>query len=274
MIEALFALALATALPLGLCLALDLSVETRRSVAGPTVGAGAAAAIAVLVPRGFIAGLLIVPWVAAVAMVGWFAAVRFVTASRRGQGARDLLGPGIALVFLAVGCAWLVFDRLGVRPLGYAETIVLLTAVHFHVAGFALTLAGVMAATRSAGRLKLSSVGATIALIVGMPLTAAGFLGLPVAGWVGALLVSAAGIAIGTATIGIASTEADGVARRLLRVAGGTLLLTMPLAAAYATGTTFAIPFLDVPAMAAVHGGLNVIGFAIPAMVGWSRLAR
>jgi hypothetical protein len=48
----------------------------------------------------------------------------------------------------------------------------------------------------------------------------------------------------------------------------------MPLAAAYATGTTFGIAFLDVPAMAAIHGGLNVLGFAIPATLGWSRLSR
>ena len=47
----------------------------------------------------------------------------------------------------------------------------------------------------------------------------------------------------------------------------------MPLAALFASGTAFAIPVLDVPVMAAVHGSLNVVGFAIPTMAGWTRLA-
>jgi hypothetical protein len=55
---------------------------------------------------------------------------------------------------------------------------------------------------------------------------------------------------------------------------GAALLVTMPLAAGYATGTAFGIPFLDVPAMAAVHGTLNVLGFAIPSMIGWSEVGR
>jgi hypothetical protein len=43
----------------------------------------------------------------------------------------------------------------------------------------------------------------------------------------------------------------------------------MPLAAAWATASTFAFPFVPLPAMAAIHGGLNVLGFALPVVYAW-----
>ena len=65
-----------------------------------------------------------------------------------------------------------------------------------------------------------------------------------------------------------------GLRRAGLLVGGATLFLTMPLATAYTTGITFGIGFLDIPAMAATHGALNVVGFAIPTMAGWARATR
>src|ERR1700689_2369591 len=45
-----------------------------------------------------------------------------------------------SFLYLPVGCAWLVASRLGLSPMGFQEPIVLLTAVHFHFAGFAAPL--------------------------------------------------------------------------------------------------------------------------------------
>lgn len=42
-----------------------------------------------------------------------------------------------ACIYLAVGAAWLLASRLGWHPMEFREPIVLLTAVHFHYAGFA-----------------------------------------------------------------------------------------------------------------------------------------
>ena len=50
----------------------------------------------------------------------------------------------VAFGFLAVGAVWLLVDRAGLGRSG-STTIVLLTAVHFHVAGFVLTVAGALA---------------------------------------------------------------------------------------------------------------------------------
>jgi hypothetical protein len=274
MIEHLLALAFVTALPLGLGLVSELlSVFSRPAVTRCAWVAGAAAAIGLEVPRGSgLAGVLAIPWVAVVAIVAAAGFIGFVRAVRlREQG--DLLrrvGGGVAIAFVAVGCGWLAFDRLGVQPLGFSPTIVLLTATHFHVAGLVLTLAGALLAARG----RRSAAVATAALTIGMPLTAAGFLGAPFVGWVGSILVASAGIAIGWGSIRQAGDELDAIRRNLLRLAGATLFVTMPMAAAYASGTTFGIAFLDIPVMAAIHGSLNVVGFAIPAMLAWSRDIR
>ena len=41
-----------------------------------------------------------------------------------------------AFLYLPIGCSWLVASRGGFAPMGFQEPIVLLTAVHFHFAGF------------------------------------------------------------------------------------------------------------------------------------------
>jgi hypothetical protein len=56
------------------------------------------------------------------------------------------------MLYLPIGGAWLVASRLGIQPLGFGDTIVLLTAVHFHFAGFAApVLAGLAGRTVAAG---------------------------------------------------------------------------------------------------------------------------
>lgn len=274
MIELLFAVALSAAVPLGFGIAIDL-LARRKGSPGPSPALialliAAPAAVALALPRGAVAAALVGPWVMLGVLTGLVAARWLVghvlTAGRAIEPWR--IGIVAAVGFLAVGATWGLIDRAGLEPFGFGRTIVLLTAVHFHVAGFVLTLAGALAARARPG---LATSAALAALVVGMPLTALGFFGLPIVSWIGAVLVSAAGIAIGAATIVIGRQVPDRVARAGLVLGGTTLFLTMPLATAYATGTAFGIGFLDIPAMAAIHGGLNVVGFAIPAMVGWTR---
>jgi hypothetical protein len=49
------------------------------------------------------------------------------------------------------------------------------------------------------------------------------------------------------------------------------LLLSMPLAAAWATTSWLGLAFLSVPLMATTHGALNVLGFGVPAVFAWRR---
>ncbi len=274
MIEILFGVALAAAVPTGFAIVVDL-IGGWRGLRGPSPALIALliAIVALALPRGPIAAGLVGPWLGLSVVTGLGAVLwllgHVLAAGRTIEPWR--FGVVAAVGFLAVGAVWTVIDRAALQPFGFGRTIVLLTAVHFHVAGFVLTLAGALAARARPGR---ATAAILASLVVGMPLTALGFFGLPIISWIGAVLVSSAGIGIGAATIAIGRHEPDRIARIGLLVGGATLFLTMPLATAYATGTTFGIPFLDIPAMAAIHGGLNVVGFAIPTVAAWSRLDR
>src|SRR5258705_449888 len=71
------------------------------------------------------------------------------------------------LVFLLVGGLWATASRAAMRPLGFDDTVVLLTANHFHYAGFIVPIVAGLAGRRLPGRLgDLTALG----VIAGVPL--------------------------------------------------------------------------------------------------------
>src|SRR4029077_3860861 len=89
----------------------------------------------------------------------------------RGLNHTEELCLDFALLYFPVGCVWLVLSRLGANPLGFSDDIVLLTAVHFHYAGFAaLTILGMIGRLAEGTLYRLSAWGA----ITGIPLLAVG----------------------------------------------------------------------------------------------------
>jgi len=144
--------------------------------------------------------------------------------------------------------------------------VILLTAVHFHFAGFVLPLGGALAYGRRPRRWLEIALGA---VVVGIPVTALGFLGLPFANWVGAMLTASGGFGIGLATLLVARTL-RGPAVGFAAVAGVSLLFSMPMAVIYATGTLVWSRWLDLDTMARIHGSLNALGFALPVIVAWT----
>ncbi len=215
-----------------------------------------------------VAGIFAIPWLL-VASIGALAAGLDALALAR-RDWRAIVVPNrrhavwAALVFLAVGAGHATADRFGVQPFGFAPTIVLLTAVHFHIAGFVLLVAGLEAERIRpwlATRLGLASA------IVGIPVTAVGFFGIPAAALLGALLVSFGGAGIGLGILRAAGNRANVAGRWLARVAGIALLVAMPLAAGYAIGQALGVSWLDIPIMARTHGALNIVGFAIPVAI-------
>ena len=168
MIELMFAIALATAIPLGVLLTMDLLTDHPGAPgrAGVLVGFGAVAAIAAFVPsRGLLAALIAGPWWLVASGLGVVVLVRVGRdlAGRRLRAEPWGVSAAVAVGFLAVGATWLVIDRAGIQLFGFDRTIVLLTAVHFHVAGFVLTLAGSLAARERPG---LGIHAALVALVV------------------------------------------------------------------------------------------------------------
>lgn len=224
----------------------------------------ATAAAASFVPEpGHIAALLTIPWLA-------FTGAAALAGVGRVLSRRTLLDPGVGtdagLMFLAVGGAWMTISRGGLNPLGFSDAIVQLTAVHFHYAGFALPIV----AGFTACRLERTAI-VPFAVIVGVPLTAAGItVGGPLE-WVAATVMALAGVATAILMISLGARQhASG--RWLITVAGAALLAGMSLAMGWAWSIRFGWQFLGLETMAATHGSLNALGFGLLGLVGLNLL--
>jgi hypothetical protein len=176
----------------------------------------------------------------------------------------------VAKIDLAVGGAWFVASRLGLRPMGIQEPIGLLTAVHFHYAGFAT--ATIAAATLAFAESYSSSwwPGRLVLLVTLMPLlVATGFVISPLLKMTAAVV-----FALGTAVLAVwlracAKKSEKRLARALLHVAAASVFAAMVLAAMYAIADFRGSDVLTIPQMAHTHGILNSVGFCLPALLGW-----
>jgi YndJ-like protein len=178
----------------------------------------------------------------------------------------------VACFYLAVGACWMLASRLGWHPMGFGEPIVLLTAVHFHYAGFAAAIL-----VRELARLSSRSVIRTLFF----PLAAAGALAGPAvlaAGFViGPRMKLAAALSVALGEIGLASCFIASIrdvagtsSRMLLVVSAATVAIAMGFAALWAIGEFPGQPFLDIARMAAWHGSLNAFGFAFCGLLAFS----
>lgn len=213
--------------------------------------AAAPLVVAFGLPQGPLAGAFVMPW-AAVALIGAAAAIAHGLPSLpslfRPRNLPDL-GIDVSLGFWAVGAAFALVDRLGIET-GFSPVIVLLTATHFHFAGF-----GLLGITSLLARSRPSLRASVAGLIVGIPITAAGFvLHSDPIGAVGALFVGLAGIGVGLALV--LGNRPDVVAW-LSRLAGAALLVGMPMGIAWSLSILFQVSFLDLDTMIRTHGALN-----------------
>ncbi len=228
--------------------------------------AGILLALSFGLPAGPLAAVVASPWLVVAVCVALAAGLRLL---REPVWLRPdpRLVTGAAVAFLAAGATFAFAGRLGVAFFGFAPEMTLLAAVHFHFAGFVLPIAGALAYRRRPGR---PLAIALAAVIVGIPLTAIGFFGLPLANWAGAMLTAGGGFVIGVSTILLAGGLATPGARSLARIAGLCLVVSMPLAVIHATGVFVGATWLDVATMARVHGALNSLGFGLAAMLAWT----
>jgi hypothetical protein len=181
----------------------------------------------------------------------------------------------VARVDLAVGGAWLVASRLGWRPMGIQEPIGLLTAVHFHFAGFATAMIAAatlrFAEARVAGRDGLLRwLRGVVVLVLGMPfLVAAGFVISPGLKMVAAMAFSASVAGLAGFVWMCAGRVDEGTARGFLRVAAGAVFVGMALSGTYAVADFVKSELLPIPRMASTHGVLNALGFCLLGLLGW-----
>jgi hypothetical protein len=232
--------------------------------------AAASLLIAHILPAGPAAGFLAVPWLIFSTYLLRLVWISWPT--QGGPGSPDRILRLGAFAYLSVGAAWALADRFAWQPLGFDPLIVLLTAVHFHYAGFALLWIGAKALPYCRARWErylLSSI------ILGVPLTAIGitashFNWSPGIEMASVLIMAAGGISLGLLYLRMAITgKGQAGVRTLWLLAGLALLLGMSLAILYGMRYLWPLPWLSIPWMYAVHGTLNSIGFALSAMLGW-----
>lgn len=223
---------------------------------------------------GLAAAALSVPWLVFTGLVALYGLTR---AWDHIRGPLHDLTFDAGLVYIVVGGAWVVSDRLGFRPLDFDSVIVLLTAIHFHYAGFVLPLVTGLALRESKSRIGWVA-GAGV--VSGIPLVAAGITATQLK--LGSVLecVSASWLALAgmlaawlhfellTQSLFIASI------RRLWAIAATSLFFSMLLAAAYGARFYLPIAWLDIPWMRALHGTANALGFGLCSLMGWVTLLR
>lgn len=213
---------------------------------------------------------------AAVLSAAWF----LWTVLAAGLGLKQILRRGLSwhtrvwgapLVYLPIGGGSAVLDRLALRPLDFEPVIVLLTAVHFHYAAFALSLVAVLVLARERSR---AAWVAVIGTLVAPPLVAIGItatkLGCPP--WLefaASAVMAASGLGVAVLQSRLVSRSDSRPARWLWAISASSLYLGMLLAALYGTRFFLPIPWLDIPWMRVTHGSMNAFGFALCGMLGW-----
>lgn len=280
-IEILFLFAPLVIVPLGLHLSMRLDgpgTESGAEKAAFTLQLPAALAtvISFYSTSQFVSAGFAIPWIMFATAL---AAARIWRVLRTRARSFDELCALLAFLYLAIGAAWFLASRLGWHPMDFREPIVLLTAVHFHYAGFAAAVL-----VRAIGH---TSMPRAVRMLL-FPLAAAGALGGPAflaAGFVigpriklfAAILVVIGEIALGACFVASIHNIAGVAPRTLLAVSAASVAVAMCFAALWAIGEFPRQPFLDIARMAAWHGSLNAFGFTFCGLAGcslWNRNAR
>ena len=269
LIEVLFLAAVWVIVPAGILMIPRIHSRTSNLVRWRSVMfiAAACATAGFRAEPGRLASALVIPWVLVCSCVAWEGARR-IARYKMTSFSQFCFAAGEG--YLAVGGAWLVMSRLGVHPAGFQEPIVLLTAVHFHFAGF---LTGLLAGL--AWNEFLPRGGAALRTLIAGAILGPGLLGLAfLAGpkfKLGAVVMIVAGqlaIAATMARIGIRRVpDAQGW---LLLASSSALIAGMILALTWAIGEYPLHSFVNLAQMEQVHGVLNAIGFGLIGLSAWA----
>lgn len=227
-------------------------------------------AFAFLLPPTWAAGLCTMPWLLLALWLAYRAAVELLSAK---PFRLPLLCAVAAYFYLVVGAAWAFADRLGTQPFGFDPVIGLLTAVHFHYAGFLLLL--ITGLALRGWDFPLAPLVGWLALL-GPLLVAIGIFfthygGPEMVELLAATVMALGGTGLAVRHLHLALQPQEGQGGRFAWGLGGMLLLAgMALALLYGWRVVYPLPLLSIPWMYAVHGSVNVaaMGFLV---VGWLR---
>jgi YndJ-like protein len=275
-IKGIFLLGALVIVPLGLSLVATPDRRNRHSlvyrlalVAQPL---GAAMVIcSYFFEQGLLAALLASVWLIVTALIALFGLVRFLP---RGATRAEEVAIDAGLMYLVVGGFWFVFSRYGLQPAGFGDTIVLLTAIHFHYAGFAapilLGMAGRMLVDKDSSARRLLWLSC-VTVITGTPLVAAGITFSPMLALAGACAIAVGLWLLASLVVWrvLYSLPSHAGARIMLLVSSASSCAAMALACLYAYSIVAGRLILSIPQMAMFHGVANALGFSLCGLIAW-----
>ncbi len=245
----------------------------RAAVLGhPLAAAGVVASL--FLPVGGVAAALACPWLLFTGLVALSGAGRLL--ARRGGPAEEV-AIDVGCVYLPVGAVWLLASRAGIAPLGFGDPIAILTAVHFHFAGFAAPLLTGLVGRALRSRGGRGRVFPAIAggVVSGMPLVAAGITASPHVEIVGVAVFGVSLVALAGLLLLRVAPSATGIAARgLLGVSALALLAGVALAALYGAGEFAGSERISIPRMVVTHGWLMGFGFVLLGALGFTLEGR
>lgn len=179
----------------------------------------------------------------------------------------------LALLYVLIGSVWLVASRAGLSPMGFQEPIVLLTAIHFHYAGFA---APILAHATKAGMAKRGDMASrllvlvTLGILAGPCVLAIGFVIGPQVKLMAAALVALSEIGLGCFFFKTLFGQGSATGKALLGLSAASVFFTMALVIAWSVGEYRREPILDLYRMEQLHGMSNALGFILCGLLGWT----
>ena len=226
-----------------------------------------------LLPVDLTAALLASSWLLCTALIALYGLTRFL--SHRFTRIEEVCIDA-GLIYLPIGSAWLLFSRLGLNPLGFGDQIVLLTAVHFHYAGFAAPiLAGLVGRTLRETSWPIWKLFRFVAIgvISGPPLIAIGITFSPLIEVAAVIILVTSLVALSIVTLVFVVPKVQArVAQALLVISSLAVIAAMILALSYGVSKFAHAPVLSIPQMIQVHGLLNGFGFVLCGLLAWNLL--
>jgi hypothetical protein len=232
--------------------------------------AAVAGLLAIALPSGVPSAAVALVWLAFTFLSALHGLTRAFGARRR----IEELCIAVGFIYLAVGGVWFVLWRSGVAVMDFGEHVPLLTAIHFHYAGFASPILVGFAGRelRAANsRLWRIYVGAASLVIVGPALVALGIAGVRTIE-----APAAAILAAGTATVAFIALAAvlqrvrGTPARVLLALSCAAAIVAMTLALLYAAGNPLGISAIALEDMVRWHGSFNALGYIFCGLLAWN----
>jgi hypothetical protein len=182
---------------------------------------------------------------------------------------------GTGEAYLFVGGSWLVISRMGLQPVGFQEPIVLLTAVHFHFAGFlSAVLAGLTHERLRETRWSKPLSAALAGVVLGPGLLGLAFLVGPKLKLAAVMLIVFGQLGLATGMVRVALSAANPVGKAMLLLSSCCVVAGMVLAVRWALGEYPLQPFVDLAHMGRYHGVLNAVGFGVCGLLGWLNSPR